>query len=160
VLVNNAGVTKDARLAKMTVGDFRGVIEVNLLAAMRLTAALDAVLRDGGSVINISSRAALGNFGQVNYVASKAGIVGFTRALALSWAPRIRVNAVAPGLIDSVMSRAMPAEVLDRLVAKIPAGRVGQANDVAQAVAFLAGADSGYITGQVLSVCGGRSIAP
>lgn len=160
VLVNNAGVTKDARLAKMTLEDFTGVLEVNLFAAMRLTMAMNALLRDGGSVVNISSRAALGNFGQVNYVASKAGIVGFTRALSLAWAPRIRVNAVAPGLIDSAMSRAMPDEVLDRLVAKIPAGRVGRPEDIANAVAFLTGSDSTYITGQVLTVCGGRSIAP
>jgi 3-oxoacyl-[acyl-carrier protein] reductase len=160
VLVNNVGVTKDVQLAKMTLEGFTGVLEVNLFAAMRLTMAMDALLRDGGSVVNISSRAALGNFGQVNYVASKAGIVGFTRALSLAWAPRIRVNAVAPGLIDSPMSRAMPDEVLDRLVAKIPAGRVGRPDDIANAVAFLAGSDSTYITGQVLTVCGGRSIAP
>lgn len=160
VLVNNAGVTRDARLAKMTLEDFTGVLDVNLFAAMRLTMAMDALLRDGGSVVNISSRAALGNFGQVNYVASKAGIVGFTRALSLAWAPRIRVNAVAPGLIDSAMSRAMPDAVLDRLVAKIPVGRVGRPDEVANAVAFLAGPDSTYITGQVITVCGGRSIAP
>ena len=107
----------------------------------------------------MSSRAALGNFGQTNYVASKSGLIGFTRALALDWAPAVRVNAVAPGLIDSAMSRAMPSDVLGGLVAKIPAGRIGEPVDVARAVAFLVSDDASYITGQVLTVCGGRSIA-
>ncbi|GAA1010529.1 beta-ketoacyl-ACP reductase [Acrocarpospora pleiomorpha] len=160
VLVNNAGITRDARLATMAEADFAAVVEVNLLAAMRLTFALETELRDGGSVVNMSSRAALGNFGQTNYVASKSGLIGFTRGLALRWSPRIRVNAVAPGLIDSPMSRAMPPQVLDGLVARIPAGRIGEPEDVAKAVAFLASDDASYITGQVLTVCGGRSIAP
>ncbi|GAA1000205.1 3-oxoacyl-ACP reductase FabG [Acrocarpospora macrocephala] len=160
VLVNNAGITRDARLATMAEADFTAVVEVNLLAAMRLTFALEAELRDGSSVVNMSSRAALGNFGQANYVASKSGLIGFTRGLALRWSPRVRVNAVAPGLIDSPMSRAMPPRVLDGLVARIPAGRIGEPEDVAKAVAFLASDDASYITGQVLTVCGGRSIAP
>jgi 3-oxoacyl-[acyl-carrier protein] reductase len=159
VLINNAGITRDARLGKMAVDDFTAVIDVNLLAAMRLTWALEDQLCQGSSVVNMSSRAALGNFGQTNYVASKSGLVGFTRALALAWAPTVRVNAVAPGLIDSAMSRAMPAVVLNGLVAKIPAGRIGAPEDVAKAVAFLASDDAAYITGQVLTVCGGRSIA-
>jgi NAD(P)-dependent dehydrogenase (short-subunit alcohol dehydrogenase family) len=108
----------------------------------------------------MSSRAALGNFGQTNYVASKSGLIGFTRALALDWAPRARVNAVAPGLIDSPMSRAMPEDVLAGLVDRIPAARIGEPEDVARAVAFLASEDSSYVTGQVLTVCGGRSVAP
>jgi 3-oxoacyl-[acyl-carrier protein] reductase len=160
VLVNNAGITRDARLAKMTSTDFAAVIDVNLIAPMRLADALADEFRDGGSVVNMSSRAALGNFGQTNYVTSKSGLIGFTRALALTWAPRVRVNAVAPGLIDSAMSRAMPEDVLAGLVAKIPTGRIGEPEDVARAVAFLASDDSSYLTGQVLTVCGGRSVAP
>jgi 3-oxoacyl-[acyl-carrier protein] reductase len=160
VLVNNAGITRDARLAKMTVADFTAVIDVNLIAPMRLADALADEFRDGGSVVNMSSRAALGNFGQTNYVTSKSGLVGFTRGLALSWAPKVRVNVVAPGLIDSAMSRAMPEDVLSGLVAKIPADRIGEPEDVARAVAFLASDDASYLTGQVLTVCGGRSVAP
>jgi 3-oxoacyl-[acyl-carrier protein] reductase len=160
VLVNNAGITRDARLAKMSAGDFAAVLDVNLLAPMRLTEALEPLFRDGAAVVNMSSRAALGNFGQTNYVASKSGLIGFTRGLALAWAPKVRVNAVAPGLIDSAMSRAMPEDVLPGLVARIPAGRIGQPEDVARAVAFLVSEDAAYITGQVLTVCGGRSVAP
>lgn len=160
VLVNNAGITRDARLLKMTTDDFAAVIDVNLVAPMRLAEALVGHLREGASVVNMSSRAALGNFGQTNYVASKSGLIGFTRALALDWAPRARVNAVAPGLIDSPMSRAMPEDVLAGLVDRIPAARIGEPEDVARAVAFLASEDSSYMTGQVLTVCGGRSVAP
>jgi NAD(P)-dependent dehydrogenase (short-subunit alcohol dehydrogenase family) len=160
VLVNNAGITRDARLANLTVEGFGQVLDVNLLAPMRLTRLLESRLADGSAVVNISSRAALGNFGQANYVTSKSGLTGFTRALALQWAPRVRVNAVAPGLIDSAMTRAMPSEVLAALVERVPAQRMGTAEDVARAVAFLASPDAAYVTGQVLTVCGGRSVAP
>jgi 3-oxoacyl-[acyl-carrier protein] reductase len=159
VLVNNAGITRDARLLKMEPEAFTSVLEVNLLGPMRLTYALEALFRQGASIVNMSSRAALGNFGQTNYVASKSGLIGFTRGLAVRWSPRVRVNAVAPGLIDSAMSRAMPENVLEGLVAKIPSGRIGEPADVARAVAFLTSGESSYITGQVLTVCGGRSIA-
>ena len=159
-LVNNAGITRDARVHKMTVEQFRQVVDVNLVAAMRLTLGLEALFADGSSVICLSSRAALGNFGQVNYVTSKSALIGFTRALAQAWAPRVRANAVAPGLIDTPMTRAMPAEVLAGLVAKVPAGRIGTSQDVAAAVEFLASDAASYVTGQVLIVCGGRSLAP
>lgn len=160
VLVNNAGITRDARLQKMEPVAFDAVIAVNLLAPIRLTFALEGLFRDGASVVNISSRAALGNFGQTNYSASKSGLIGFTRGLAMEWAPKVRVNAVAPGLIDSDMSRAMPPDVLAGLVDKVPAKRIGSPEDVAKTVAFLASDDSTYVTGQVLLVCGGRSVAP
>jgi NAD(P)-dependent dehydrogenase (short-subunit alcohol dehydrogenase family) len=114
----------------------------------------------GASVVNLSSRAGLGNFGQANYVTSKAGLVGVTRALAQEWAPDVRVNAVAPGLIDTPMTRAMPDAVRDKLVARIPLGRIGTPEDVAGVVAFLAGRDAQYVTGQLLLCCGGRSVAP
>ena len=144
----------------MTTEQFEQVIEVNLLVAMRLTLGLRELFAEGSSVVSMSSRAALGNFGQSNYVTSKSALIGFTRALAQQWAPRVRANAVAPGLIDSPMTQAMPAEVLSGLVDKVPAGRIGTADDVADAVVFLVSDAASYITGQVLTVCGGRSIAP
>jgi len=160
VLVNNAGITRDARATKMEEDAFAAVIEINLTAAIRLTLALEERFGEGASVVNLSSRASLGNFGQANYSASKAGLVGFGRALAQRWAPRVRVNAVAPSLVDTPMTQAMPPEVLAKLVAKIPAGRIGTPDDVAGIVAFLASADAAYITGQVIYACGGRSVAP
>ncbi|HTR76265.1 MAG TPA: SDR family oxidoreductase [Solirubrobacterales bacterium] len=160
VLVNNAGITRDARATKMSEADFAAVIEINLVAAIRLTLALEERFVDGASVVNLSSRASLGNFGQANYSASKAGLVGFGRALAQRWAPRVRVNAVAPSLVDTPMTRAMPPDVLAKLVAKIPAGRIGTPDDVAGIVAFLASPDAAYITGQVIYACGGRTVAP
>jgi NAD(P)-dependent dehydrogenase (short-subunit alcohol dehydrogenase family) len=160
VLVNNAGITRDARAVNMTEEDFAAVIEINLTAAIRLTLALDPRFVEGAAVVNLSSRASLGNFGQANYSASKAGLVGFGRALAQRWAPRVRVNAVAPSLVDTPMTQAMPPEVLEKMVARIPAGRIGSPDDVAGIVAFLASSEAAYITGQVLIACGGRSVAP
>ena len=136
------------------------MIEINLTAAIRLTLALEERFADGAAVINLSSRASLGNFGQANYSASKAGLVGFGRALAQRWAPRVRVNAVAPSLVDTPMTQAMPPEVLAKLVARIPAGRIGTPDDVAGIVAFLASPEAAYITGQVIYACGGRTVAP
>jgi NAD(P)-dependent dehydrogenase (short-subunit alcohol dehydrogenase family) len=159
-LVNNAGITRDARAVKMSEEDFAAVIEVNLVAAMRLTLALEPRYREGAAVVNLSSRASLGNFGQANYSASKSGLVGFGRALAQRWAPRVRVNAVAPSLVETPMTEAMPPDVLAKMVARIPAGRIGTPDDVAGIVAFLASPAAGYITGQVLFACGGRSVAP
>jgi NAD(P)-dependent dehydrogenase (short-subunit alcohol dehydrogenase family) len=160
VLVNNAGITRDARATKMSEADFSAVIEINLVAAMRLTLALEPRYRDGAAVINMSSRASLGNFGQANYSASKAGLVGFARALGQRWAPRVRVNAVAPSLVDTPMTQAMPPAVLEKMVGRIPAGRIGTPEDIAGIVAFLASPDAAYITGQVIYACGGRSVAP
>jgi 3-oxoacyl-[acyl-carrier protein] reductase len=160
LLVNNAGVMRDARLVNMSLEDFDLVVSVNLVSVMRLTYALEEHFAEGSAIVNLSSRAALGNFGQANYVTSKSGLVGFTRALAQSWAPRVRTNAVAPGLIDTPMTQAMPPAVLDKLVARVPAQRIGVAEDVAAAVVFLASDGASYVNGQVLTVCGGRSISP
>lgn len=158
-LVNNAGITRDSRLVNMTEDDFRNVVDVNLGAAFRLTTALAPLMSDGGSIVNIASRAYLGNFGQFNYTMSKGGLVGMTRALSLSLAPGIRVNAVAPGLIGTEMAQAIPEDVLDRMVAAIPLGRMGSPQDVANVVWFLLGPLSAYMTGEVVVVGGGRSLS-
>ena len=158
-LVNNAGITRDSRLVNMTDENFRAVLEVNLGAAYRLCSAIAPLMSDGASIVNISSRAYLGNFGQFNYSMSKGGLVGLTRALALSLAPAIRVNAVAPGLIGSEMSLAIPEEVRERMVAAIPLERMGTPEEVANLVWFLLTPLSSYITGEVIVVGGGRSLS-
>jgi NAD(P)-dependent dehydrogenase (short-subunit alcohol dehydrogenase family) len=159
VLVNNAGITRDGRLAKLTPDDFLAVMRVNLGVPFQLTRRLAPRFASGGAVVNISSRAYLGNVGQFNYSASKGGVVGLTRALALELAPRVRVNAVAPGLIATDMTAAMPEKVRDKLVAAVPLQRMGQPAEVAETVAYLCSSRSDYVTGQVLIACGGRSLA-
>jgi len=158
VLVNNAGITRDARIVKMTEEQFLAVIRVNLGAAYERTRAL--TLNDGASVVSLASRAYLGNFGQFNYSASKGGLVGMTRALALELAPRgVRVNAIAPSLTASEMTRAMPEKVLDKMIASIPLGRQAEPEEIAETIAALASPATAYVTGQVLVACGGRSLA-
>ncbi len=158
-LVNNAGITRDSRLVNMTETDFRAVLDVNLGVTFRLSAALAPLLADGGAIVNIASRAYLGNFGQYNYSMSKGGVVGLTRAMALDLAPVVRVNAVAPGLIGTEMAMAIPSDVLERMVAAIPLGRMGAPSEVARVVKFLLTPDSSYITGEVIVVGGGRSLS-
>jgi NAD(P)-dependent dehydrogenase (short-subunit alcohol dehydrogenase family) len=160
VLVNNAGITRDARAVKMTEDDFLAVIRVNLGAAYELTTALEDRFTDGASIVSLASRAYLGNFGQLNYSASKGGLVGMTRALALKLAPKVRVNAVAPSLTASEMTMAMPEKVLAKMVASIPMGRMGEPREIAETVAALASPAMAYVTGQVVVACGGRSLAP
>jgi 3-oxoacyl-[acyl-carrier protein] reductase len=159
-LVNNAGITRDARIGKMDEAAFRAVIRVNLGGAYELTRALQDTFADGGAIVNMSSRAYLANIGQFNYSASKGGLVGLTRALALELAPRVRVNALAPGLTASEMTKAMPEKVLDKLVASIPAGRMAEPAEIAETVATLVSPTTWYITGQVVVACGGRSLVP
>jgi NAD(P)-dependent dehydrogenase (short-subunit alcohol dehydrogenase family) len=159
-LVNNAGITRDARIGKMDEAAFRAVIRVNLGGAYELTRALQDTFADGGAIVNMSSRAYLANIGQFNYSASKGGLVGLTRALALEFAPRVRVNALAPGLTASEMTKAMPEKVLDKLVASIPAGRMAEPEEIAETVAMLVSPTTWYVTGQVLVACGGRSLVP
>jgi NAD(P)-dependent dehydrogenase (short-subunit alcohol dehydrogenase family) len=158
VLVNNAGITRDARIVKMTEEDFLQVIRVNLGAAYELTMALN--FAEGASIVSLASRAYLGNFGQFNYSASKGGLVGMTRALALQLAPKVRVNAIAPSLTASEMTLAMPEKVLSKMIASIPMGRMGEPEEIAATVAALASKDMAYVTGQVVVACGGRSLAP
>jgi NAD(P)-dependent dehydrogenase (short-subunit alcohol dehydrogenase family) len=158
-LVNNAGITRDARLVNMTDEEFAAVLEVNLGASYRLSAELAPRMTDGSAIVNIASRAYLGNFGQFNYSMSKGGLVGLTRAMALALAPHIRVNAVAPGLVSSEMSLAIPDEVREKMVDSIPLGRMGTPDEIANTVWWLLTPLSSYITGEVIVVGGGRSLS-
>jgi 3-oxoacyl-[acyl-carrier protein] reductase len=157
LLVNNAGITRDARLVNLSDSDFAAVISVNLGAAYRLTRAVIPAMRPGSAIVNLASRSYLGNFGQYNYSMSKGAVVGMTRALALELAPGIRVNAIAPGLIGTEMSMGIPEEIRQRMVSAIPLDRMGTPEEVAELVAFLGSDRSSYITGQVIVIGGGRS---
>jgi NAD(P)-dependent dehydrogenase (short-subunit alcohol dehydrogenase family) len=158
-LVNNAGITRDSRLVNMSDDDFSAVLEVNLGAAYRLAMELAPLMSDGGAIVNIASRSYLGNFGQFNYSMSKGGLVGMTRAMALSLAPHIRVNAVAPGLISSEMSMAIPEDIREQMVEAIPLDRMGTPDEIANTVWWLLTPLSSYITGEVIVVGGGRSLS-
>jgi 3-oxoacyl-[acyl-carrier protein] reductase len=159
ILVNNAGLTKDGLLARMSGEDWDRVLDANLKGAFLMTKAVTRGMmkRRWGRVINITSVVGLiGNAGQANYSASKAGLVGLTKAVARELASRnVLVNAVAPGFIDTDMTRALTDQQRDTLRAQIPLGRLGQGTDVAHAVLFLASNLADYITGQVLVVDGG-----
>lgn len=157
-LVNNAGITRDSRLINMPAEDFESVIAVNLGATFRLSMLLAPLIGDGGAIVNIASRAYLGNFGQFNYSTSKGGVVGLTRALAISLAPDVRVNAIAPGLVSTEMSLAIPEEIREKMVSAIPLGRMGTPDEIADTVWFLISPISSYITGHVVVVGGGRSL--
>jgi NAD(P)-dependent dehydrogenase (short-subunit alcohol dehydrogenase family) len=158
-LVNNAGITRDSRLVNMTDEDFRAVLEVNLGAAYRLSSELAPLMGDGTAIVNIASRSYLGNFGQFNYSMSKGGVVGLTRALSLTLAPAVRVNAIAPGLISSEMSMAIPEDIREKMVDAIPLERMGTPDEIADTVWWLLNPLSSYITGEVIVVGGGRSLS-
>lgn len=158
-LVNNAGITRDSRLVNMTDENFKAVIDVNLGAAYRLSTELAPLMADDGSIVNIASRSYLGNFGQFNYSMSKGGVVGLTRAMALSLAPHVRVNAIAPGLIGTDMAMAIPDDVLEKMVSAIPLDRMGSPDEIGNVVWFLLTPLSSYITGHVVVVGGGRSLS-
>ncbi len=156
-LVHLAGITRDALLPKLSDEHVRLVLRVNAVAPIRLSLDLADRISDGGAIVLVSSRAHLGNIGQVNYAASKGAVVGATYALAKRLAPRVRVNAVAPGLIATPMTAAMPPPVLEKLIGRVPLGRAGDPADVAAQIAFLLSGGAGYVTGQTVYVCGGRS---
>ena len=162
ILVNNAGITKDGLLMSMTEEDYDKVLDTNLKGAFNMMRHFSrAFLKQRfGKIINISSvSGVLGNAGQANYSASKAGIIGLTKSAARELASRgICVNAIAPGFIETDMTAAMADEAKKKAVENIPMGRIGKPSDIAEAVAFLAGDESGYITGQVLCVDGGMAI--
>jgi 3-oxoacyl-[acyl-carrier protein] reductase len=162
VLVNNAGITRDTLLVRMKDEDWDRVLEINLRGAFLMTRAATKLMmrQKSGRIINIASTAGvMGNAGQTNYSAAKAGLIGFTKAAARELAHwSIQVNAVAPGLIDTDMTAAVPETARQALLAQIPLGRSGTAREVAEVVRFLAGDGSAYITGQVLHVNGGLYI--
>ncbi len=161
IVVNNAGIIRDHIIWKMTPEEFDAVIRVNLRGTwlMCREAAIVMKERKSGVIVNITSRAWLGNPGQTNYSASKAGIVGLTRSLALELGPHnVHVNAVAPGLIDTPLAQKLPPEVQQKLINAQPTRTMGKPEDVAEAVAFLASDKCQFMTGQVLYVDGGKSI--
>jgi len=159
-LVNNAGITRDAMIRKMTPEAFTATNRVNLGGPIRLNAALAPHLGDGGTIVNISSKSSQGNVGQFNYALSKAGLLGYTRALAIELAPRLRVNAISPGFISTEMTDAIPDEIRANILDKIPLARPGQPHEIADVALWLSSDASSYVTGQVVGVCGGRTYAP
>jgi acetoacetyl-CoA reductase len=160
ILVNNAGITRDTTLARMTREMWDTVIATNLTSCFNLCRLTFDAMRAQkfGRVINITSiNGQAGQYGQVNYSAAKAGMIGFTKALAQEGARHgITVNAIAPGYIDTEMVRAVPEEALQKVIAKIPVGRLGQAEEIARGVVFLAGEEAGFVTGATLTINGGQ----
>jgi len=160
ILVNNAGVIRDGLVERISDEDWDTVLDVNLKGAFHFCRAVVPAMKEraAGKIVNVVSRAWLGNRGQANYSASKGALVSLTRTLALELAPHnIQVNAVAPGFIDTPMTRALSESVRERLIALQPGRRAGSVADVAAAVCFLASERAGFITGQVLHVDGGKS---
>jgi acetoacetyl-CoA reductase len=160
IIVNNAGITRDGVLHRMTPEQWNEVIQTNLTSCFNMCrCVIDGMRERGfGRIINIGSINGLaGQFGQTNYSAAKSGIHGFTKALAQEGAAKgITVNAITPGYIETDMVRAVPPNVLEKIVAKIPVGRLGQPEEIARGVAFLAADDAGFITGSTLSINGGQ----
>jgi 3-oxoacyl-[acyl-carrier protein] reductase len=163
ILVNNAGITKDNLVMRMKNEDWDAVLKVNLYGAFScIRATLPAMVRQRyGRIVNIASVVAqAGNVGQANYIASKAGIIGLTKAVAAEVAKRnITVNAIAPGFIDTPMTQGLPPEIKEKMLSVIPMGRMGTDSEVAQGVLFLASPEASYITGHVLNINGGMYMA-
>jgi acetoacetyl-CoA reductase len=160
IVVNNAGITRDGTILKMTRDMWEDVIRINLGGCFNMAHAVFPGMRTRkwGRIVNIGSiNGQAGQYGQVNYAAAKSGIHGFTKALAQEGARfGVTVNAIAPGYIDTDMVAAVPADVLEKIVAKIPVGRLGQAHEIARAVAFLCAEEGGFVTGSTLSINGGQ----
>jgi acetoacetyl-CoA reductase len=160
VVVNNAGITRDGTLHKMSFDDWNEVMRINLGGCFNMAKACFPGMRERGwgRIVNIGSiNGQAGQYGQVNYAAAKSGIHGFTKALAQEGAKfGVTVNAIAPGYIDTDMVAAVPPPVLEKIVAKIPVGRLGQASEIARGVAFLCSEDAGFITGSTMSINGGQ----
>ena len=159
IVVNNAGITRDGLLVRMKEADWDLVMNINLKGSFLCSqqAAKQMMKQKSGAIVNIASIVGLiGNFGQANYSASKAGLIGFTKTLAREVAPRgIRANAIAPGFIDTEMTRVLEDSVREKLIEQIPLARLGEPEDVARCVSFLVSEKASYITGQVISVNGG-----
>ncbi|MCC7275456.1 MAG: acetoacetyl-CoA reductase [Alphaproteobacteria bacterium] len=160
VLVNNAGITRDATIHRMTFEQWNEVIQTNLASCFNMCRVVIEGMRERnfGRIVNIGSiNGQAGQYGQVNYAAAKSGIHGFTKALAQEGAAKgITVNAIAPGYIDTEMVRAVPPNVLEKIVARIPVGRLGSADEIARGVLFLVADEGGFITGSTLSINGGQ----
>lgn len=160
IVVNNAGITRDGTLARMTYDDWHDVMRINLGGCFNMAKACfpGMVERGWGRIVNIGSiNGQAGQYGQVNYAAAKSGIHGFTKALAQEGAKKgVTVNAIAPGYIDTDMVAAVPAPVLEKIVAKIPVGRLGQAQEIARGVVFLTSDEAGFVTGSTMSINGGQ----
>ncbi len=160
VLVNNAGITRDGTMHRMSFEKWNQVIQTNLSSCFNMCRAVIEGMRERsfGRIVNIGSvNGQAGQYGQVNYAAAKSGIHGFTKALAQEGATKgITVNAIAPGYIATEMVRAVPENVLEKIVATIPVGRLGEASEIARAVEFLVAEDAGFITGSTLSINGGQ----
>jgi len=160
ILVNNAGITRDATMRKMSRNNWDQVLDTNLGGCFNMCKAVweGMLARSFGRIVNIGSiNGQAGQYGQVNYAAAKSGIHGFTKALAQEGAPKgITVNAIAPGYIDTDMVSAVPANVLEKIVARIPVGRLGKAEEIARGVAFLVADEAGFVTGSTLSINGGQ----
>ncbi len=160
ILVNNAGITRDGTMHRMSFEKWNQVIQTNLSSCFNMCRAVIEGMRERsfGRIVNIGSvNGQAGQYGQVNYAAAKSGIHGFTKALAQEGAAKgITVNAIAPGYIATEMVRAVPENVLEKIVATIPVGRLGEANEIARAVNFLVADDAGFITGSTLSINGGQ----
>jgi 3-oxoacyl-[acyl-carrier protein] reductase len=157
ILVNNAGVIKDRTLKKMTWDEWNAVIQVNLSGAFNCLHAATGAMREGGRIVNIASVAGqVGLFGQANYGASKAGVIGLTKVAAKEFArSQVTVNAVAPGFLNGGMSMDLQPEIKAKFELQIPLGRFGELSEIVETVLFLCSADAGYITGQTLGVNGG-----
>ena len=160
IVVNNAGITRDGTLARMSYDDWHDVMRVNLGGCFNMAKACFPGMaeRGWGRIVNIGSiNGQAGQYGQVNYAAAKSGIHGFTKALAQEGARKgVTVNAIAPGYIDTDMVAAVPEPVLEKIVAKIPVGRLGQADEIARGVAFLTSDEGGFVTGSTMSINGGQ----
>ena len=160
IVVNNAGITRDGTIHRMSPEQWQQVIDTNLTSCFNLARLVIDGMRERnfGRIVNIGSiNGQAGQYGQVNYAAAKSGIHGFTKALAQEGAAKgITVNAIAPGYIDTEMVRAVPPSVLEKIVAKIPVGRLGKASEIARGVLFLVADDAGFLTGSTLSINGGQ----
>ena len=160
ILVNNAGITRDGTMHRMTFEDWQAVIDTNIGSCFNMSRAVIEGMRERkfGRVVNVGSiNGQAGQYGQVNYAAAKSGIHGFTKALAQEGAAHgITVNAIAPGYVDTDMVAAVPENILEKIIERIPVGRLGKASEIARAVLFLVSDDAGFVTGSTLSVNGGQ----
>jgi acetoacetyl-CoA reductase len=160
ILINNAGITRDTTMHRMSFEEWNAVIQTNLTSCFNMTRQVIEGMRSRGfgRIVNVGSiNGQAGQFGQSNYAAAKAGMQGFTKALAQEGAARgITVNLIAPGYVETDMVRAVPADVLERIIARIPVGRLGKPVEIARAVLFLVADDAGFITGSTLSINGGQ----